>query len=139
MKDKIINISGTILKIIIILFAAFGICCFAKMINNGSIKDNAQNIHYEKYDLNNDGKSNLLIISGSGTVQKEAVDAFEDVQAIYVCKSVSDIEPHSFRDIDGLKILVISAGIDFPENDLPVQTDMFYIEDCFAVFEEINI
>lgn len=38
-----------------------------------------------------------------------------------------------------MKILVISAGIDFPENDLPVQTDMFYIEDCFAVFEEISI
>lgn len=139
MKDKIINISGTILKVIIILFAAFGICCFAKIIKNGSIKANAQNIHYEKYDLNNDGKSNLLVISGIGTVQKEAVDAFEDVQTIYVCKSVSGIEPHSFRDVEGLKVLVMSADIDSPENDLPVQTDVFYIEDCFAVFEGINI
>ncbi|MDE7280086.1 MAG: hypothetical protein K2N26_10235, partial [Oscillospiraceae bacterium] len=110
-----------------------------KMINNGSIKDNAQNIHYKRYDLNNDGKSSLLIISGNGTVQKEAVDTFEDVQAIYVCKSISDIEPHSFRDIEGLKILVISADIDSPENDLPMQTDMFFIEDCFAAFTDIYI
>lgn len=137
MKEKIINVSGTILKIVIILFAAFGICCFAKIIKNGSIKDNAQNIHYEKYDLNNDGKSSLLIISGSGTVQKEAVDKFKDVQAIYVCKSVSGIEPHSFRDVEGLKMLVMSADIDSPENDLPVQTDIFYIEDCFDVFTDI--
>lgn len=135
MKEKIINVSGTILKVIIIFFAAFGICCFVKMIKNGSIKANAQNIHYEKYDLNNDGKSGLMIISGSGTVQKEAVDAFKDVQAIYVCKSVSGIEPHSFRDIEGLKILVMSADMDSPENDLPAQTDVFYIEDCFDVFE----
>nr|MDE6764118.1 hypothetical protein [Oscillospiraceae bacterium] len=137
--EKIINVSGTILKVIIILFAAFGICCFVKMINNGSIKDNAQNIHYKRYDLNNDGKSSLLIISGNGTVQKEAVDTFEDVQAIYVCKSISDIEPHSFRDIEGLKILVISADIDSPENDLPMQTDMFFIEDCFVAFTDIYI
>lgn len=136
MKDKIINVSWTILRIIIILFAAFGICCFAEMIKNGSIKDNAQNIHYEKYDLNNDGKSTLLVISGSGTVQKEAMNAFEDVQAIYVCKSISGIEPHSFRDVEGLKILVMSADIDSSENDLPTQTDMFYIEDCFDVFTE---
>lgn len=137
MKDKIINVSGTILKVIIILFAAFGICCFAKIIKNGSIKDNDQNIHYEKYDLNNDGKNSLLVISGSGTVQKEAVDEFKDVQAIYVCKSVSGIEPHSFRDVEGLKILVMSADIDSPENDLPVQTDIFYIEDYFDVFTDI--
>lgn len=137
MKDKIINVSWAILRIIIILFAAFGICCFAKIIKNGSIKDNAQNIHYEKYDLNNDGKNSLLVISGSGTVQKEAVDAFKDVQAIYVCKSVSGIEPHSFRDVEGLKMLVMSADIDSPENDLPVQTDIFYIEDCFDVFTDI--
>lgn len=137
MKDKIINVSGTILKVIIILFAAFGICCFAKIIKNGSIKDNDQNIHYEKYDLNNDGKNSLLVISGSGTVQKEAVDKFKDVQAIYVCKSVSGIEPHSFRDVEGLKILVMSADIDSPENDLPVQTDIFYIEDYFDVFTDI--
>lgn len=104
------------------------------MIRNGITKDNAQNIHYEKYDLNNDGKSDLLIISGSGTVRKEAADSFEDVQIIYVCKSVSGIEPHSFRDIEGLKILVMSADIDSPENDLPMQTDIFYIEDCFDVF-----
>lgn len=130
MKEKIINVSGTILKIVIILFAALGICCFAKIIT-----DNAKNnVHYEKYDLNGDGKSDLLIISGAGIVRKEAADKFKDVQAIYVCKSVSGIEPHSFRDVEGLKILVISADIDSPENDLPVQTDIFYIEDYFDVF-----
>lgn len=127
MKEKTIKISGTILKIIIILFAAFGICCFVKMTGNGGM-------HYEKDDLNNDGKSSLLIISGSGTVRKKAVDSFGDVRIIYVCKSVSGIEPHSFRDVEGLKILVMSADINFPENDLPMETDMFFIEDCFDTF-----
>lgn len=127
MKEKIIKISWTILKIIIILFAAFGICCFVKMTGNGGI-------HYEKYDLNNDGKSALLIISGGGTVQKKSVDSFGEVQIIYVCKSVSGIEPHSFRDVEGLKILIMSADINSPENDLPMETDIFFIEDCFDAF-----
>ena len=127
MKEKIIRLSGTILGAAIILFAAFGICCFVKMTGNSGI-------HYEKYDLNNDGKSSLLIISGGGTVQKESVDSFGEVQIIYVCKSVSGIEPHSFRDIEGLRILVVSADINSPENDLPMQTDMFFIEDCFDAF-----
>lgn len=127
MKEKIIKISWTILKIIIILFAAFGICCFVKMTGNGGI-------HYEKYDLNNDGKSSLLIISGGGTVRKESVDSFGEVQIIYVCKSVSGIEPNSFRDVEGLKILIMSADINSPENDLPMETDMFFIEDCFDAF-----
>lgn len=127
MKEKIIRVSGTILGAAIILFAAFGICCFVKMTGNGGM-------HYEKYDLNNDGKSSLLIISGSGTIRKKAVDSFGDMRIIYVCKSVSGIEPHSFRDVEGLKILVMSADINSPENDLPMQTDMFFIEDCFDAF-----
>jgi len=51
-----------------------------------------------------------------------------------VSKSVSGTEPHSFRNIKRLKISVMSSDINFPENDLPVQADMFYIEDCFDVF-----
>lgn len=134
MKEKIINESVTILMSIIILFAAFGICCFVKMINNAGTIDNAPKIHYQKYDLNNDGESSLLIISGNGIVQKEVVDAFEDIRIIYVCKSISGIEPHSFSDVEGLKIVVMPADIDSAENNLPIQTDIFYIEDCFAVF-----
>lgn len=134
MKEKIFKVSETILGTVIILFAAFGICCFVKMIRNSGAKDSGQTIHYEKYDLNNDGKSAMLIISGDGTVQKETVEAFENVRIIYVCKSISGIEPHSFRDIEGLKILVMSADINSPENDLPMQTDMFFIEDCFDAF-----
>ena len=139
MKKKIMSIFEIGLACIVSFFAFFGLISFVKMTaerkaDSSKTEEIPYNISYSKYDIDDDRIKSLLVISGNGIVSKEVVDTFEDIDAIYVCKSISGIEPHSFRDVEELKALVMSADIDSADNDLPMITDLYYIEDCFYEF-----
>ncbi|MBD5141327.1 MAG: hypothetical protein HDT25_07940 [Ruminococcus sp.] len=133
MKKKIMSVLEIGLACIVGFFAFFGMICFVKIIaerssDSNKSKEVSHNISYSKYNLNND-TGGLLIISGNGIVLKEVVDSFEDIEAIYVSESISGIEPNAFRDVEGLRTVVMPYAIEPPNMDVPRQTDVLYIED----------
>ena len=133
MKKKIMSILEISLACIVGFFAFFGIICFIKMIAEKSAdskktEEISYNISYSKYNINDD-RGGLLVISGSGFVLKEIVDMFEDVEAIYISEGILGIEPNAFGDIDNLTTLVLPYEIYSNKMDIPMQTDVLFIED----------
>ncbi|MDE6709065.1 MAG: hypothetical protein K2J76_01090, partial [Oscillospiraceae bacterium] len=115
-------------------FAFFGMICFIKMIaersaDSNKIEEMHHNINYTRYSLTKDGTNDLLMITGTGIVSKEIIDMFEGVETIYVCESISGIEPNAFRDVEGLRTLLIPYAMYFDDMDIPMMTDLFFIED----------
>lgn len=133
MKKKITFILEIGLTCVMAFFAFFGLICFVKMIAEkaadiGKTEEIHYNIRYSKYNINDD-RGDLLVISGNGIVLKEIVDSFEDIEAIYVSESISGVEPNAFCDVKELKILVMPYAIYTKDIDLPMLTDLFFIED----------
>lgn len=133
MKKKIMSVLEIILVGAGAFFAGLGLMFFVDamaIISEDSKKTEeiSYNIHYCKHNLKDD-MGGLLIISGNGIVLKEVVDSFEDVAAIYVSESISGIEPNAFRDVEGLKTVVMPYAIEPKDMDVPRQTDVLYIED----------
>lgn len=133
MKKKITFILEMSLACIVGFFAFFGLLCFVKMIAERSADSNkteeiSYNINYSKYNINND-RGGLLVISGNGIVSKEVIDMFEDVEAIYVCESISGVEPNAFSNVEELKTLVMACAIYPDDIHLPRRTDLLFIED----------
>lgn len=139
MIKKIMSVLEIVLMCALAFFAGLGLMFFINAMtkiseNSKKTEEIPCNISYTKYDIDDDRIKSLLVISGDGIVLKEVVDMFEDIDAIYVCKSISGIEPNAFRDVEELKLLVMSADIDSADNKLPMYTDLYYIEDCFYEF-----
>lgn len=119
---------------IIGLWAVYGMLCYAKTMlereaNSDKTEEIPYKINYSKYNTISEGGQGLLVISGNGIVSKEIVDMFEDVEAVYVCESISGIEPDTFRDHEELKLLVMSFEIYDRDIYMPMMTDLFFIED----------
>lgn len=134
MKKKITSILEIGLACIMGFFAFYGMFCFVKTIaeraaDSSKTKEIPYNINYSKYNINKDMGQGLLIISGNGIVSKEIIDMFEDVEVIYICESISGVEPNAFRDAEKLRTLVMSLEIYSYDMDLPRLTDLFFIED----------
>lgn len=134
MKRKITFIFEINLSCVMTFFALYGMICFVKTIAEISADKNKTekipyNINYRKYNINHDNVHGLLVISGNGTVSKEIIDEFENVEVIFVCKSISGVEPNAFRDVERLKILVMPYAAYSDNMTLPIQTDLFYIDD----------
>lgn len=134
MKKKIMSVLEIGLACIVGFFAFYGMLCFVKAIaeraaDNSKTEEMPHSINYTKYSLTNDGKNDLLIITGNGIVSKEIIDMFEDVETICVCESISGIEPNAFRDVEGLRTLLMPCEMYFDDMDMPMMTDLFFIED----------
>ncbi|MDE5860495.1 MAG: hypothetical protein K2H23_08980 [Oscillospiraceae bacterium] len=133
MKKKITFILKMGLTFIVGFFAFFGLLCFFKIIaeiraDSSKIAEIQLSINYSKYNINDD-RGGLLVISGSGFVLKEIVDSFEDIEAIYISEGILGIEPNAFGDIDNLTTLVLPYEIYSNKMDIPMQTDVLFIED----------
>lgn len=133
MKKKITSVLEIGLACIVGFFAFFGLICFIKMIaersaNSSKTEEISYTINYSKYNINDD-RGGLLVISGNGIVLKEVVDEFEDIEAIYVCESISGIEPNAFCDVEELELLIMPYAIYLKDMDIPRLTDLFFIEE----------
>ena len=133
MKKKIMSVLKIGLACVMSFFAFFGLLCFIKMIAERSADSNkteeiSYNINYGKYNINDD-MGDLLVISGNGFVLKEIIDMFEDVEAIYISEGILGIEPNAFGDIDNLTTLVLPYEIYSNKMDIPMITDVLFIED----------
>lgn len=134
MKKKIMSVLEIGLACIVGFFAFYGMLCFVKAIaeraaDNSKTEEMPHSINYTKYSLTNDGKNDLLIITGNGIVSKEIIDMFEDIEAIYVCEGISGVEPDAFRDAEELKVLIMPDDLYSYGMELPGLTDLYYIEE----------
>lgn len=130
MKRKITFVFEIVLSFIVGIFAFYGMLCFIKTIaESGKPEEMPPSISYTKYNTNNDIKGDFLVITGNGKVLKELIDRFEDVEVIYVCESISAVEPDAFRDVENLKLLIMAYEVYTDDMELPMQTDLMFIED----------
>lgn len=86
-------------------------------------------VKYNFIDFNGDGVSEFLIISGSGTVTAKAACSYNDVEIIFVCQGIAAVEPKAFADFRSLKFLIMPNAAYSQELNLPMQTDLFFIDD----------
>lgn len=93
--------------------------------------ENNQNINvkYNLIDFNNDGVSEFLIISGNGTVTAKPHYIYKDVEIIFVCQGITEVAPQAFADLQSLKFLIMPNEAYSQDMNLPVQTDLFFIDD----------
>lgn len=92
---------------------------------------NSQNekVKYNFLDFNNDGVSEFLIISGNGTVTAKPHYSYNDVEIIYVCQGITKVAPQAFADLQSLKFLIMPNEAYSQDMNLPMQTDLFFIDD----------
>lgn len=132
MKKKITFILEMVLTLIVGFFAALGVIYFIKMAaelsaNSGKTKEISYTINYSRYNINDD-MGGLLVISGNGIVLKEVIDAFEDVEAIYICEGIWGVDPNAFGDVEELKLLVMPYALYSNKMYIPKLTDIQFIE-----------
>lgn len=87
------------------------------------------NVKYNLLDFNNDGISEFLIISGNGAVTAKPTCSCNDVEIIYVCRGITAVAPQAFADFRSLKFLIMPSAAYSQELNLPMQTDLFFIDD----------
>lgn len=129
MKKKIMLIFEIGLSCIVGFFAFYGLLCFVKNIAESGKTEEKPYIHYTKYNTNDETEGDFLVISGNGKVSKEVIDGFEDVAVIFVCESILGVEPNAFCDVEDLKLLIMVYAIYPDDMELPMQTDLLFIED----------
>ncbi|MDE5993175.1 MAG: hypothetical protein K2G87_09015 [Oscillospiraceae bacterium] len=115
---KTIEMLGMIILILIGTPLAF----MSEHSQNGNVK-------YNLIDFNNDGISEFLIISGNGTVTAKPHYSYNDVEIIYVCQGITAVAPQAFADLQSLKFLIMPSTAYSQELNLPMQTDLFFIDD----------
>ena len=124
MKKKI---NKAIEKIFIII--ALIIWALLEMSHTYIFENNQINVKYDFLDFNNDGISEFLIISGSGTVTAKPPCIYKDVEIIFICQGITGVSPQAFADLQSLKFLIMPNEAYSQELELPMQTDLFFIDD----------
>lgn len=125
MKKKIIKaIEITVLIILAIIGALLEASRTFILENNQN-----GNIKYDFLDYNNDGVSEFLLITGNGIVKKLPQDIYENVEIIFICQGIAAVDPQAFANVQSLKFLIMPYAIYPDDIDLPMLTDLFFIED----------
>lgn len=125
MKRKILKTIEIIFLIILLIIGAF------LEASRTFIMENSQNgnVKYDFIDFNNDGVSEFLIISGNGTVKIPQPNICKNVEIIYICRGIYEVEPRAFAEIPLLKFLIIPYEAYSLNLELPKQTDLLFIDD----------
>lgn len=124
MKNKVIKAAEKLFIIIALIIWALLEASHTYIFENNQI-----NVKYDFLDFNNDGISEFLIISGSGTVTAKPPCIYKDVEIIFICQGITGVAPQAFADLQSLRFLIMPNEAYSQNIELPVQTDLFFIDD----------
>ncbi|MDE6745874.1 MAG: hypothetical protein K2J72_04445 [Oscillospiraceae bacterium] len=122
---KIIKVAEILFIIITLIIGSLSEALYTFIFE----KNQNANVKYDLIDFNNDGISEFLIISGNGTVTEKPTCSYNNVEIIYVCRGIATVEPKAFANLQSLKFLIIPNEVYFEDIELPILTDLFFIED----------